>query len=135
MMKILMTMMIAAGVALAAGCDKSSTSSTTTTTKTEAKTPEGTKTTETKVESKVTETPKTGDIGVAECDEYVQKMADCSNKVPAAAGQPMKDSLETMKKAWKDAATTPESKTALASACKQALDSSKSAYASMGCTF
>jgi predicted PurR-regulated permease PerM len=39
------------------------------------------------------------------------------------------------KKAWKDAASTPEGKTALASGCKQALDAAKSAYASMGCSF
>ena len=76
-----------------------------------------------------------GDIGVAECDDYIKKMSDCSAKMQPEAAGPMKESMETMKKAWKDAASTPEGKTALASGCKQALDAAKSAYASMGCTF
>ena len=76
-----------------------------------------------------------GDIGVAECDDYIKKMSDCSSKMQPEAAGPMKESMETMKKAWKDAASTPEGKTALASGCKQALDAAKSAYASMGCTF
>lgn len=76
-----------------------------------------------------------GDIGVAECDEYIKKMTDCSTKMAPEAAGPMKESMETMKKAWKDASSTPEGKTALASGCKQALDAAKSAYASMGCTF
>jgi hypothetical protein len=76
-----------------------------------------------------------GDIGVAECDDYIKKMSDCSGKMQPEAAGPMKESMETMKKAWKDAASTPEGKTALASGCKQALDAAKSAYASMGCSF
>jgi hypothetical protein len=76
-----------------------------------------------------------GDIGVAECDDYIKKMSDCSGKMQPEAAGPMKESMETMKKAWRDAASTPEGKTALASGCKQALDAAKSAYASMGCTF
>jgi hypothetical protein len=76
-----------------------------------------------------------GDIGVAECDDYIKKMNDCAGKMQPEAAGPMKDSMATMQKAWKDAASTPEGKTALASGCKQALDAAKSAYASMGCTF
>ena len=76
-----------------------------------------------------------GDIGVAECDDYIKKMNDCSGKMQPEAAAPMKESMETMKKAWRDAASTPEGKTALASGCKQALDAAKSAYQSMGCTF
>jgi len=76
-----------------------------------------------------------GDIGVAECDDYIKKMTECSGKMQPEAAGPMKESMETMKKAWRDAASTPEGKTALASGCKQALDAAKSAYASMGCTF
>jgi hypothetical protein len=76
-----------------------------------------------------------GGIGVAECDEYIKKMSECSTKMAPEAAGPMKESMATMEKAWKDAASTPEGKTALASGCKQALDAAKSAYASMGCSF
>src|SRR5215831_209923 len=64
--------------------------------------------------------PAGGDIGVAECDEYIKKMSECAGKLQPEAAGPMKESMETMKKAWKDAASTPEGKTALASGCKQA---------------
>ena len=72
---------------------------------------------------------------MAECDEYLKKMAACSTHAAAAAAGPMKESTDTLRKAWKDAASTPEGKTALASGCKQALDSAKRAYASLGCNF
>jgi hypothetical protein len=139
-MKRLMAVTLGLGLALATACEKDRAETSTTTkteTKTETKTASGDRTTETKTtETKTTETknPVT-DIGVAECDDYVKKMTDCSTKVSPAAAGPMKESIETMKKAAKDAAATPESKTALARGCKQALDAAKSAYASMGCSF
>jgi hypothetical protein len=76
-----------------------------------------------------------GDIGVAECDDYLGKMKACSEKMQPEARGPMQESMATMSKAWKDASSTPEGKTALAAGCKQALDAAKSAYGSMGCTF
>ena len=142
-MKRFLGIVMSAGLVLALGaCDKKDTSGTET--KTKVETPSGTTKTETKTETKPADTaakpadtaaPAGGDIGVAECDEYIKKMNDCSTKMAPEAAGPMKESMETMKKAWKDASSTPEGKTALASGCKQALDAAKSAYASMGCTF
>ena len=130
-MKRFLGIVMSAGLVFAvSGCDKKEG----TETKTEVKTP----TTETKAttETKPADTAgASGDIGVAECDEYIKKMTECSTKMAPEASGPMKESMETMKKAWKDASSTPEGKTALASGCKQALDAAKSAYASMGCTF
>jgi hypothetical protein len=144
-MKKLMGVMMAFGLALgAAACNKDKTETPTTTTpaKTEAK-PEAKpaggdmKAPDKKPEDKPAAAAPAagGDIGVAECDDYIKKMTDCAGKMQPEAAGPMKESMETMKKAWKDAASTPEGKTALASGCKQALDAAKSAYASMGCTF
>ncbi len=76
-----------------------------------------------------------GDIGVADCDEYIRKMSDCAGKMQPEAAGPMKESMETMNKAWRDAASTPEGRVALASGCRQALAAAKSAYRSMGCQF
>jgi hypothetical protein len=139
-MKKLMGVMMAFGLILgAAACnkdeaakpaDKGATTTTTTTTKTEAAKPA-----EKPADKPATAAPAGGDIGVAECDDYIKKMSDCAGKMQPEAAGPMKESMETMKKAWKDAASTPEGKTALASGCKQALDAAKSAYASMGCSF
>ena len=152
-MKRFLGIVMSAGLVLGfAACDKKEG----TETKTEVKTPttETKATTETKpadtaakpadtaaapAEAKPADTAAApaagGDIGVAECDEYIKKMTECSTKMAPEASGPMKESMETMKKAWKDASSTPEGKTALASGCKQALDAAKSAYASMGCTF
>ena len=150
-MKRFLGIVMSAGLVLGvAACDKKEG----TETKTEVKTPttETTAKTETKTDTTATKPADTtatgtatapagdtaaagGDIGVAECDEYIKKMNECSTKMAPEAAGPMKESMETMKKAWKDASSTPEGKTALASGCKQALDAAKSAYASMGCTF
>lgn len=145
-MKRLMGIMMAAGLAFGvAACDKKE--GTTATTKTETPTTK----TETKAETKPADTAAkpadtaakpadtaaapSGGIGVAECDDYIKKMTECATKMAPEAAGPMKESMATMEKAWKDASSTPEGKTALASGCKQALDAAKSAYASMGCTF
>jgi hypothetical protein len=150
-MKRMMGILMACGLALSVtACDKKEG------TTTETKTTTPTTATETKTETETAPAADTaakpaegteaapaagdtvaaaGDIGVAECDEYIQKMSECSTKMAPEAAGPMKESMETMKKAWKDAASTPEGKTALASGCKQALDAAKSAYASMGCQF
>jgi hypothetical protein len=72
-------------------------------------------------------------IGIAECDEYIEKYTKCiSDKVPEAARQQMKDAMDQSVKAWKEAAAGP-AKDGLATACKAALDAAKQATASMGC--
>lgn len=75
-----------------------------------------------------------GEIGVAECDEYVTKYKAClSDKVPAEAKDAMETGMKTMVDGWKQAASTPEGKKGLAEGCKQALASAKTAMASYGC--
>ncbi|MBC8070342.1 MAG: hypothetical protein IAG13_18560, partial [Deltaproteobacteria bacterium] len=72
-------------------------------------------------------------IGIAECDEYIEKYTKCiQDKVPEAARAQMKDAMDMSAKAWKDAASGP-AKDGLATACKAALDAAKAATASMGC--
>ena len=148
-MKRILGIVMAAGLVFgAAACDNkkegTSTTTTTTTKPTDTKPadtkpadtkPADTKPADTTTTTTTTTTTAGGDVGVAECDEYIKKMTDCAGKMAPEAAGPMKESMETMKKAWKDASSTPEGKTALASGCKQALDAAKSAYASMGCSF
>jgi hypothetical protein len=142
-MKKLLGVMMALGLAIGvSACDKKDTATTTTKTETKATDTAAAKPADpaAKPADKPADKPAAapaagGDIGVAECDDYIKKMNDCSGKMQPEAAGPMKESMETMKKAWRDAASTPEGKTALASGCKQALDAAKSAYASMGCTF
>jgi hypothetical protein len=146
-MKKLLGVMMALGLALGASACNKDKDAATTTTKTETKaTDTAAKPADKPADKAAAPADKPadkpaaapaagGDIGVAECDDYIKKMNDCSGKMQPEAAGPMKESMETMKKAWRDAASTPEGKTALASGCKQALDAAKSAYQSMGCTF
>lgn len=70
--------------------------------------------------------------GVAECDQYLEKVYACiSDKVPEAQRDMMKQGIEQSKASW--AAVTD--KTALAAQCKTAMDQAKTAYAAMGCSF
>jgi hypothetical protein len=75
-------------------------------------------------------------IGVAECDEYIQKVEACvSGKVPEAARATYKSSLDTMRTTWKKAAETPQGKAALAQGCKTALEQAKTTMGSFGCSW
>jgi hypothetical protein len=77
-----------------------------------------------------------GEIGVAECDEYLGKIQKCVDEhVPDSAKAMMKQGFDQNIAAWKQAAATPEGKTGLATACKMALDSAKQSMGSFGCTF
>lgn len=70
-----------------------------------------------------------GDIGVAECDEYIKKMSECLGKMDATVKATYEQTFAQTKDAWKQAAATPEGKAGLQAGCKAALD----AMASMPC--
>lgn len=81
-------------------------------------------------------TSATGDIGVAECDDFLKKYETCvSGKVPAAAQATFKTSLDTWRSSWKKLAETPQGKAGLATACKSALDQAKTSLGTYGCTW
>lgn len=64
-------------------------------------------------------------IGVKECDEYVTKYEACINKMGAAAKTAAEPGFKAQRDAFKQAASTPEGKTALATQCKAAMDAIK----------
>jgi hypothetical protein len=75
-------------------------------------------------------------IGVAECDEFIQKYEACVNsKVPETARSMVKANLDTMRTAWKKAAETPQGKAGLAQGCKQALEQAKTTMGTYGCSW
>ncbi len=75
-------------------------------------------------------------IGVAECDDYLAKLDSCvSNKVPEAARAQYRTNLETTRKSWRDLAANPQTRSTLATACKQAVESARAAYKGFGCEF
>jgi hypothetical protein len=82
-------------------------------------------------------TTASGDkIGVAECDDFIQKYEACVNsKVPETARSMVKANLDSMRTAWKKAAETPQGKAGLAQGCKMALDNAKTSMGSYGCSW
>ncbi|MNM57418.1 hypothetical protein D3C81_686170 [compost metagenome] len=86
--------------------------------------------------AEVTPAPSTDTVqagtGVAECDQYLEKVYACiSDKVPEAQRDMMKQGIEQSKSAWNGIAD----KTALAAQCKTAMEQAKTSFGAMGCTF
>ncbi|HEX8190952.1 MAG TPA: hypothetical protein VF586_21510 [Pyrinomonadaceae bacterium] len=80
-------------------------------------------------------TSAAGDIGVAECDEFLRKYEACVGKVPAAAQATFKSSMEQWRNSWKQLAANPQTKSTLAAACKSSLESAKTSLASYNCSW
>ena len=81
-------------------------------------------------------TSAAGDIGVAECDDFLKKYEACvSGKVPANLQATFKSSMEQWRTSWKQLAANPQTKSTLAAACKSSMDSAKTSLASYNCTW
>ncbi|HKC13892.1 MAG TPA: hypothetical protein VKI41_17845 [Vicinamibacteria bacterium] len=77
-----------------------------------------------------------GDIGVPECDDYIKKYQACiDGKVPETGRATVRQAFDQTKAAWKQAAATPQGKAGLATGCKMALDTAKTAMGAYGCTW
>jgi hypothetical protein len=75
-----------------------------------------------------------GDFGVPECDQFMKKYLECiDGKVPEMARVPLKQALDQQKAAWKQAASTPQGKAALATGCLKAEATAKQSTAAYGC--
>lgn len=76
------------------------------------------------------------EIGVPECDDYLNKYEACINsKVPESARPMAKQTLDQNRAAWKQAAANPQAKAALATGCKAAFDMAKTAMTAYGCSW
>jgi len=77
-----------------------------------------------------------GEIGVAECDDYLRKWEAClGSKVTGDAHDQVKVALDATRDGWKRAAGTPEGKAGLAAACKDAAELARSQVTAYGCTW
>jgi hypothetical protein len=72
-------------------------------------------------------------IGVAECDEFLEKYMKCiDEKMPEAARDATREAMQTSLDAWKAAAEGP-GKDTLADTCTQMLETTKKATEAFGC--
>lgn len=75
-------------------------------------------------------------IGVPECDEYLTKYEAClKEKVPAVARPALEDAMKKTRETYKNLAANPTTKAGLPASCKQALEATKTAMSSYGCTW
>ena len=81
--------------------------------------------------------PASGEkIGIADCDDFLDKYEACvSDKVPAAARAQYEASLKQWRDSWRQMAANPQTKASLAQACKTAAEQTKASMSSFGCTF
>src|ERR1043166_8823335 len=83
-----------------------------------------------------TTTSQTGAVGVPECDAFLKAYEACvHDKVPAAARPTFDTTLANWRKAWHDQAANPQTKSALAAACKTAHDNARTTMKAYNCTF
>ncbi|MDQ1349339.1 MAG: hypothetical protein QG573_2718 [Acidobacteriota bacterium] len=77
-----------------------------------------------------------GEIGVAECDDYLRKWDSClATKITGEAREQVKVALDATREAWTRATTTPEAKAGLAAACLEAAELASMQVAAYGCTW
>jgi hypothetical protein len=75
-------------------------------------------------------------VGVAECDDFLTSYENCvTGKVPEAARAQFQTSITTLRTQWKKLADNPQTKPSLVAACKQSLETTRTAMKSYGCTF
>lgn len=72
-----------------------------------------------------------GEIGIAECDDYIEKYRACMNKMPAEGRAAYQQGLDQMVESWKS--IPAEARSSLAEGCKMSTESSRSAMQAMGC--
>lgn len=99
-----------------------------------AASPAANNTTENKAADNKSTASTGGEIGVPECDEYIKKYEACiMSKVPEAQRAMYKPTLEQMRSSWKQAASNPQTKAALASGCKTATETAKQSLSAFSC--
>ena len=77
-----------------------------------------------------------GEVGVPECDAFLKAYEACvHDKVPAAARPTFDTTLANWKKAWHAQAANPQTRPALAAACKTAHDNARTSMKAYNCTF
>ena len=73
-------------------------------------------------------------IGIAECDDYIEKYEACiTGKVPEASRATLKSSFDQTRQTWKNLAANPQTKSTLASMCKQSKEMAKQSMSAYAC--
>ncbi len=75
------------------------------------------------------------DIGVPECDTYMEKYEQCLEHAPNEKQKALKENLDRTRSAWKALASNPGVRPGLAQSCNLAYDTARTALTEYGCTW
>ena len=77
-----------------------------------------------------------GEIGIAECDDYIRKWESClATKITGEVKEQTRVALDATREGWKRMAATPDGRAALDAACKEAVELGRMQVAAHGCTW
>ncbi|HKV35678.1 MAG TPA: hypothetical protein VJP89_15180 [Pyrinomonadaceae bacterium] len=75
-------------------------------------------------------------IGVPECDNFLNAYETCiTTKVPAAVRPGFQATMTTWRSEWKRMASDPQTRPALVTACQNHLETARKSMQQYGCTF
>ena len=75
-------------------------------------------------------------IGVAECDDFLEKYEACvSGKVPAEARAQFESSIKQWRSSWRQLASNPQTKPTLVQACKSSAEQARASMSAYNCNF
>jgi hypothetical protein len=75
-------------------------------------------------------------IGIEECDSFLTAYENCvSTKVPEATRAQYRTAITTWRTEWKKLADNPQTRGTLAGVCKTQLETARTQFKSVGCTF
>jgi succinate dehydrogenase/fumarate reductase-like Fe-S protein len=83
-----------------------------------------------------TNSTATAQVGVAECDNFINAYENCvTTKVPEASRAQFRSSISTWRTEWKKLADNPQTRGTLATVCKTQLESARNSMKAYNCTF
>ncbi len=78
----------------------------------------------------------TAQVGVAECDTFITAYENCvTTKVPEAAREQFRNTMNTWRTEWKKLADNPQSRPTLVTVCKAQMENARAQMKAYNCTF
>ena len=78
----------------------------------------------------------TAQVGVAECDTFITAYENCvTTKVPEAARDQFRNTMNTWRTEWKKLADNPQSRPTLVTICKTQMENARAQMKAYNCTF
>lgn len=93
-------------------------------------------TTTTPAGTPATTTTASAQVGVAECDNFINAYENCvTTKVPEAARASFQTAITNWRTEWKKLADNPQTRGTLANICKTQLETARTQMKAYNCTF